>query len=373
MTNRSLNHFLFSLLLGSCALSSCQRPQQGQTSPGPGTGGGPPALPAEVFTVEPRDLPIEVTAVGSIRSPETTTVSSDTAGIVVFLDTPEGARVEKGHLLARLDDAEARAELKVAEARAENARAVHARVKPLFEDGVASRQALDDAEAELSTAEGLLEEARTNLDKTEIRAPFTGVLGLRRAQLGQYLASGGGITQLTKIDPLEITFSVPETAADRVALGQKVIGELGRCRGNFEAAVVAIDPAVDPASRTLPLLARVPNPEGRLRPGMSVELRLVVGNRERVLAVPREALVRAGTRYEIWVLDADDRARPQVVVPGAFEPELVEIREGLEASARVVASGHQKLRPGAPVTPLDWQPTQNPILSLGAERPDDCP
>lgn len=360
------------VLLAGCGDQASGDGPPSASGPGAGGPGARPPTPVEAYEVAPLTIPLEVTAVGSLRSPETTMVSADRAGILVRLNAPEGRWVERGHLLAVLDDQESQAALQVAEARYERAQAAFERIEPLYGDGVVSRQIYDDAVAELETAEGLLRDARTQLGKSEVRAPFSGVLGLQTAQLGQRLAAGEQIVQLTQINPLELIFSVQETDASRIRRGQRVLGRVGRCGEAFEGRVEAVDPTVDPTTRALTVQAKVPNPERRLFAGMSARVRVQVGERTSALAIPREALATQGTDDRVWVIGDDGTVQPRVVRLGVYRPEVVEVVSGLEAGERVVTSGWQKLRPGAPVEPRPWQATDNQNLALGSAVADDC-
>lgn len=352
-------------LLGGCS------PREGGSAQAGGGGAAP--VPVLVTTVESRTTAGAISTVGSLRSPETTAIAADVSGILVEIDLREGRAIAKGHLIARLDDSEARAAVQVAEAREKNARLILERVEPLVEDGVVPLQRLDDSIAEMRTAEGLLEEARTRLEKTRIRAPFAGVVGIQTAQLGQYVSSGDPIIELTRSDTLELVFSVPEERAGAVREGQQVRARVGRCGPSFIAVVEAIDPKIDTLSRTLAVQARVDNRERQLFPGMSARVRLAVGDEVERLVIAREALVGQATRYQVWTVDDDGTAQPRSVVPGQFLPAVVEIVTGLEVGETVVAAGHQKLRPGATVESSPWQPTGNPNLELGTRFEDDCP
>jgi membrane fusion protein (multidrug efflux system) len=355
-------------------LCSCGRDGQGAGASGPAAGGPPqmPPLPVDVATAERAEMPISLTAVGSFQSPETTTVAADVAGLITELDAPEGRVVAKGHLLARLDASVSKATLQVAEARERNARAELDRVKPLFDDGVVPRSTYDDAVAEVEVAEGQLAEARTRLGKNEVRAPFAGVLSLKTAQLGQYVSSGDAIVQLTKVNPLELIFPVPEGEASKVKIGQKVEGRVGRCGEAFTGTVEALDPTVDTATRTLQIQALVSNEEGALRPGMSARLRVVVGSLGDVVLVPRPALISQGTRYLLYLIDGEGTVSEREVLPGEFLLDRVEIKKGLEGGEQVIVAGHQKVRPGAKVQPQPWEPVDNPLLDLGDREGEDC-
>lgn len=419
------------LAAGACDLSESEGPAE-----------RPPAV-VEVVELEPRSLPQVVAAVGSLESPDPTTVSAQIEGDIVSLEAPEGELVERGEVLARIDSRSYEAAVRVARARWQNARQRLERVRAMREEDVSSEQALDDAVAEYEAAAGELEDARTRLSETEIRAPFRGTLGLRRASPGDYVVAGDPIVEITPDADLELRFSVPQRHVGLIEVDQEVHGQVGPCGPRFEGRVTALDPRIDPSSRTLTVEGLVgeatspdgsapaaPSPEadggersgapaaagsgaaagtagdaapgapgdvsadaasepgreparragaglapspipsnGRLAPGMGVRLRVLVGEWPEALVAPREAVVRQGTRTLVYVLDAEDRAQAREVALGAFFPSGVHVREGLEAGDRVVASGHQKLRPDAPTDPRPWEPTRNRNLDLGRFGP----
>jgi membrane fusion protein (multidrug efflux system) len=358
------------LLTGGLAAAFAFGPGCGPSESAP----SPQRPPAQVLFVvaEPRTLPRTLSSVGAFASPNMTTVASEIEGRVIALDVPEGQRVEKGHVLARLDDAEAKAALKIARARFENAKDRLARLERLRERSVSSEQAYDDARAEYDAAAGAKEEAQTRLEKTALRAPFAGVLGLRQVNLGQYVSGGTPIVEITQVDPLELAFGVPQRFAADLAPDQRVTGRVGRCGPRFEGEVVAIDPRIDPATRNVRLQALVPNADGALYPGMAASIELVVGTYPDAIVVPQEAVVRQGTRHVIYTLDDDDGAVQHTVSLGQFFPDGVHVTEGIAPYARVVAAGQQKLGPGAPTRPAPFEPTENPNLDLGSSGPEAC-
>ncbi len=324
-----------------------------------------PPVRVQVVTATPQRLPRTIASVGSLESPDMTTVASEIEGRVVALDVPEGRRVEEGHVLAQLDDAEARAALRVTRARRRNAQDRLKRLESLRAESVSSEQTYDDALAEFEAASAATDEAQTRLDKTTIRAPFAGVLGLRQVNLGEYVDGGTALVELTQVDPLELVFSIPQRFVADLALGQTVLGVVGRCGPSFEGTVDVIDPRVDRTTRSVRLQARVPNPEGALYPGMAVSLQLVVGEIEDAIVVPQESIVRQGTRHVVYTVDDEGRAQQHTVSLGSFFADGVHVREGIAPGARVVAAGQQKLRPGSPTEPVPFEPTENPNLALG--------
>jgi len=299
-------------------------------------------------------------------------IAAEIAGTVVALDVPEGTRVEEGHVVARLDDSEARAALQVASARLENARTRLARQVPLHAQGVASDQALDDARAELRSAEGAYHEARTRLDKHTIRAPIGGRLGLRQVNVGQYAAAGQPIVEITLADALELRFHLPQQDLPLLAVGQAVHGVVGRCEARFEGQVTAVDPRVDPTTRMVGLQAVVKGEKGTLTPGMAVRVRLHVGETPNAILLPQEAIVRQGTKYVVYVADEQGHAQPREVTLGEFFVDGVHVARGIEAGDRVIASGQQKLQPGSAIAPKPYEPTRNPNVQVGRYGPADC-
>jgi membrane fusion protein (multidrug efflux system) len=331
-------------------------------------GGRPPVI-VQVVTVEPRDLPRTLSAVGSLQSPQMTTVASEIAGTVVSVNIPEGQRVDRRHVLARLDDAETRAALAIAAARRRNARDRLARLESLRAKSVSSEQAFDDAKSEFDAAGGEFERAETRLEKTTIRAPFTGVLGLRLVNVGQYVEPGDPIVEITQVHPLELVFSLPQRHVSEIAVGQSVLGLVGLCEARFEGRVDAVDPRVDPATRSVRLNALVPNENGSLYAGMSVRVRLLVGTIPGALVVPQEAIVRQGTKHIVYSVDGEGLAQQHEVTLGEFFVDGVHIPYGIAAGARVIAAGQQKLSPGSPTRAQPYEQTDNPNLELGRFGP----
>lgn len=333
-----------------------------------------PPIPVYVATVEAGELPRTITSVGSLESPEMTTVASEIAGTIVEIEAAEGQHVEAGHVVLRLDDREARATLKVTDARLRNARDRLARIERLFENGVASQQQRDDAASIFDAADGADRAARTRLRKHVLRAPYGGTLGLNQVDLGDYVEPGDPIVEISTTGALELRFALPQRYIADLAVGQTVSGLVGRCGPRFEGSIIAIDPRVDPRTRMVGVRAAVPNAESELHPGMAVRLRVLVGMHERALLVPQEAIVRQGTRHIIYVVDEEDRAHPRSVEVGEYYIDGVHILSGLAVGDRIVVAGQQKLRPGAKVAPSpdEHAGESNPVTQVGRYGPIGC-
>lgn len=331
-----------------------------------------PPVPVQVLKAEARSLPRTVTAVGSLESPQMTTLASEIAGTVETLALSEGKQVAAGAVLARLDTKTAAAALAVAQARLQNAKDRLARLEPLRAQGVASQQVYDDAKAEFDAATGAHEESATRLAKHTIRAPFAGTVGLKQVNVGQYVRPGAPIVEITPAHALELRFAVPQQFVSELGVGQRVEGVVGRCELRFEGAVTAVDPRVDPRTRMVGLRAGVTKASGELVPGMAVRVRLVVAELAGAIVLPQEAIVRQGTKHLVFTLDAQNRAVPHDVTLGEFFLDGVHVASGVAAGETVVVAGQQKLRPGAPAAPSPWRPIVNPNVDVGRYGPADC-
>jgi membrane fusion protein (multidrug efflux system) len=323
-----------------------------------------PPISVQTITVTPTPIPRTLPAVGSLESPQSTQLAAERAGKLVLLDVPEGQEVKVGHVLARIDYEQAQAAVQIAQARYKNAQETLARLKTLPAKAT-SQQALDDAQAELEAAAGQLEDAKVALRKTTITAPFTGVLSLRQVSLGAYLDAGDPIVRLTQIRPLHLIFSLPQRFVSRVKPGQTVRGAASNCEEKFTAHVSAIEPFLDPATRSVRIQAIVPNESGRLLPGMATEVRLEVEQIPDALLIPQDAVIRQGTKRVVYTVQPDGYVQSKEVILGLFFVAQVHVEDGLKAGEIVVAAGHHKLRPGAKVEPRPYEPTDNPNVDLG--------
>jgi len=328
-----------------------------------GAGERPP-ISVQTVTVTSTQIPRSLPAMGSLKSPKTTELAAERPGKVVFLDIPEGQEVKAGHVLARVDYEQAQAAVDIAQARHKNARETLARLKTLSVKAT-SQQAVDDAQASLEAAEGQLADAKVALQKTTIAAPFAGVLSLRQISLGAYLDAGDPIVRLTQVRPLHLIFSLPQRFVAQVKLGQTVRGAASNCEEKFTAQVTAIDPFLDPATRSVQIQATVPNESGRLLPGMATTVRLEVEHIPDALLIPQESIIRQGTKRLVYTVAPDGFVQSKEVILGLSFISQVQVEDGLQAGEVVVTAGHQKLRPGAKVDPKPYTPITNPNLDLG--------
>lgn len=320
-----------------------------------------PRPPAVIATAEAAMEQWQPTlrSVGELTAVNGIAVSAEVAGIVSELLFESGQRVEAGAPLLRLDAGVDRAALKALRAEQRLAEVEFQRAKDLLKKKALSRSEFDRAEAQYRAAEARVAEQQAIVGRKTIRAPFSGLLGIRRADLGQYLQPGEAIVSLEALDPIHVDYTLPERDFDRLATGQPVRVTLDAFPGErFEGELTAIEARIAEGSRSVLLRATLANPNGRLRPGMFARVETVEGAPRPVVTVPRTAVsVNTYGDYVLVVVPNEKGGdkegltiarRP--VKSGAVRAGRVEITEGLEAGEPVVRSGQNKLRPGQAVT-----------------------
>ncbi|TWI10293.1 efflux RND transporter periplasmic adaptor subunit [Aerolutibacter ruishenii] len=318
----------------------------GKQEQGGGGAGGPPGgmqLPVETVTVQPQALQGGLQTVGSLRADESVVVRPEVGGRVTRIHFTEGGRVAAGQPLFTLDGSLAQASLNEATANLENSRRALARAAELSAQKLISQSDLDKARAQFGVDQARVASARTALSKMTLRAPFSGQVGLRGISVGEFVNVGQDLVTLVKLDPIEVDFSVPETALTQLRNGQKIAITVDAFPGDaFDGQVVAIDPVIDPNSRSAKLRARIPNPDFRLRPGQFAMLKLDTGTGDaNALMVPEQALMQDGDTRFVYVV-VDGKAKKTTVRTGTRTPGLVQVVEGLKAGDVVITAGQAK-------------------------------
>lgn len=359
MTSCKQRHGSLTLLLAglgalSFMLSACSQQQGG------GGGFQMPPMPVEVATVAQSAVIDPFEAVGTIAAENAVTIVSEIDATVIRLPFREGQAIAKGGLIAQLDDAQMRAEEERAQAILEQRRVTFERIKTITDEGLGTAQSLDDAAAALKVAEAELALIRARLQKTRIVAPFAGITGARRVSPGTFLRAGTPITELAQIDRLRVTFSAPERYYGSLQRGAELKVSTTAYPGyELTGRVDVIEPIVDESTRRVRIVARLDNPGGKFRPGMSANVTVVLNERPDALVIPSEAVFVEGNQALVYLIQPDSTVARMPVELGTRQRENVEIINGLAAGARVVRAGHQKLFPGAKVMPISAAPPQN--------------
>lgn len=320
----------------------------------PAAGGSKPVgVPVELQPVEARRIEDTIRTVGTLVAGEAVVLTTEAAGRVESTRFEEGDRVEAGELLVLLESEKQRKRLTEARMRVAETRRERERQERLHEQDVVSMAALDEARTAHARARAELQAAIEALDDRRIEAPFDGVSGRRLISPGALLEPGDEITRIVSTGGLDLLFEVP---GDRMAALRKGL----RVRATtpawpkrpFEGRVHFVGSEVSEATRTLPLEARIPDEGGRLKPGMFMDVELVVGER-RAVTIPESALLTRGPASYVFVVDEQDVAHRVPVRPGVRREGWIEIEEGLAEGDRLVVEGLQRVRDGAKVRPGD--------------------
>ena len=330
----------------------------------------PPGIVIEASKVSVMNLPQALTAVGSLRSDETVIIRPEVAGRVSQILFKEGERVAKGAVLVKLDDSVQQADLDRARANLTLSKTKHERSIDLRNKGFLSGQALDEAVNNLKVAQADAELMEARASKTTIRAPFAGTIGLRQISVGDYVKEGQDIVNLEAIDPLKVDFRVPELALSQVKDGQNLQISLDAIPDKvYEGRVIAINPLIDAAGRSIVIRAQVPNRDGRLRPGMFARVRLFTSGSKDTLVVAEESLFPVGDDKYVYKV-VDGKAARQKVEIGARRDGRVEVLNGLTPEDVVVTAGVIKLREGAAVQFANTPPpaAPQPVLNTSAPK-----
>jgi len=336
----------------------------------------PPPEAVTTIVVQREQWPATMSAIGSMEAVHGVTVSADLPGTVAKIDFDSGKAVQVGDVLIELDTRQERAQLAALEAQRDLARVNFERSQKLAAQGVISRVDFDQATAQQKSTEANVAEIRATIERKTIRAPFTGILGIRKVNLGQYLSAGSAIVSLQSLNPIYVNVGVPQQAAGQVPVGRKLRITTENVAGKvFTGAVTAIDSIIDEGTRNVQIQATLSNPRGELRPGMFVQVELPLGASRPVISLPASAISYAPYGDSVYVVtDLKDPkgttyrgVRQQFVKVEGSRGDQVGIVSGLNPGDEVVSSGVFKLRNGAAVQVNNKvQPDNNP-----APKPED--
>lgn len=313
---------------------------------------GPKALPVYTHTASPRVLAEKITGTGVVLAEESVDLTAEASGRITALNITEGARVSKGDLLVKINDAELQAELVRARHLAELARLQADRQKQLLRSRGASQEAFDLAFNELKVREAEVELVEARIQNTEIRAPFDGTIGLRHVSPGSYVTPSTRVATLQRTSTLKIDFSIPERYMDRVETGGEVFVRVAGRDDPFVGKIYAIEPRIDEATRTLRLRARADNPDNRIIPGAFATAEVALREIPDAIVIPAGAIVPSLNQKTVFVLE-DGKAQPRQVETGLRLASDVHILSGINAGDIVITSGQLQLRPGMPVKAVD--------------------
>jgi membrane fusion protein (multidrug efflux system) len=307
-----------------------------------------PPTPVAIAVVEQATWPRSLTAVGSVSAVQDVMVTTEVPGQIKAIRFESGDRVAAGDVLVILDDSIDAAELAGLRAAKRLADLQYARADKLRRERTMSEAQYDEAAARRSEADALVAAKAAHVEKKTIRAPIDGTLGLRRVDLGDYLAPGAEIVSLQSLDTVFVDYRLPERELARVKVGQDIgIRVQAYPDREFTGRIASIDPAIDVATRMVRIRARLPNEQGLLRPGMFAEVNTREDTVNEVLVVPNTAITYSPYGNSVYlVVDGDGQLKVsrRPVSTGEVRDGMVAIVGGLAAGDRVVAVGQNKLR-----------------------------
>ena len=323
---------------------------KGSGAPGGGRGarGGP--VPVRAIVAAQGELDDDLRITGTLLPNEQVDLQPETNGKIVGIYFREGESVGRGKLLVKINDAELRAQLKRAQHRRTLAAAKESRTRQLLEKNAVSAADYDVALSELNTANAEIELIRAQIDKTELRAPFAGVIGFRQVSVGSYVSPVTKIASLSSTNPVKIEFYVPERYSPLVRPGSTISFSVDGSQSELSGRVYAIEPRVEQSTRTLQVRATAPNPGGRLMPGSFAQIALRLGRAKQAITIPSEAVVpQPGGKSSVFIA-AGGKAESRSVDIGVRTERHVQVLSGLAPGDTVIFSGVQMVRPGGSVT-----------------------
>ncbi|PYY21099.1 MAG: efflux transporter periplasmic adaptor subunit [Acidobacteria bacterium] len=336
----------------------------------------PPPEAVTTIVAKQATWPSTLGVVGTMNAIHGVTVSADLPGTVDQINFDSGKWVKEGEVLVQLDTRQERAQLAAMQAQRDLAKINYDRMQQLVNEGVISRMDYDKAMADQRQTEANTAEIKATIDRKTIRAPFSGVLGIRQVNLGQYLAAGAPIVPLQSLDPIYVNFNVPQQIVGRMEPGRSVrITSDNLAGATFTGRVNAIDSVVDQSTRNVQVQATMGNPGGKLRPGMFVQVEVGVGEQRSVIPLPASAISYAPFGDSVFVLsdlkspggETYRGVRQQFVKVEGARGDQVGVVSGINTGDEVVTSGVFKLRNGAAVAVNNKiQPGNNP-----APKPED--
>ncbi len=335
------------------AIAAPKLKPKGAAADAPARSSDPPkALRVITQVVVPERLTERLSTTGTVRANEQVELVSEISGKIEQILLREGSRVKAGELLLKIDDSELQAQREREQLRLRLAERRERQKQQLRDDGVISEDEYDVALNEASVLRSSLRLIDARLVKTELRAPFGGIIGLRFVSEGSYLSPQKRIATLQDVDSVKVDFSVPEKYASRMRVGGEIAFRVKGDERSFTGEIYAIEPSVDTDTRSLRLRARSPNPDGALVPGAFADVELVVAEIDDAVTVPSIAVIPELGGKKVFVL-ADGKAQPRAVTTGIRTDQRVQIEHGLAPGERVIVSAIQQLRPGLAVEAAD--------------------
>jgi membrane fusion protein, multidrug efflux system len=320
----------------------------GRPAGGGASGAGTPAMKVSGIIVKPSVFSNSLSVTGSVEANEQVQIRSEVSGLVREINFVEGSNVSKGQVLLRIDDSELQAQLSQALTKQNLAAENEKRAGLLLKKEAISREEYDVAYADFRSLQAQTELIRAQLAKTRVRAPFSGKIGLRSISAGEYLTPTTIVASLVSVNPVKISFSIPEKYSSEVKHNNKIKFSVAGSDKTFSAIVYAIEPGINTSTRTLQLRAKADNSHGSLLPGSFAKIELPLSNTEDAILIPSEAIIPVLKGRKVFVSDSG-KAKEVMVETGSRTEREVLVTSGLKAGDTVLTSGMMALKTDIPV------------------------
>lgn len=338
-------------------------------------GGGIPPQTVSTIVAKESSWQPTVEALGTLQASEQAALSAEVSGLVTAIHFDSGAKVRAGQPLVELNPSPLRAQLAQLEAQAALAALNLQRDEAQLKVRAIAQAAVDNDAATLKGAQAQVAAQKSLIAQKTIAAPFSGQLGIRQVNLGQYLAPGTAVVTLQKLDPMEVDFTIPQNQIDLIRIGMKIGLQTSAVPGKtFDATIMAIEPQVDTNTRNLKVRARVPNPKGDLLPGVFATLSITQGEAKDYVTLPNAAIAYNPYGATVYIVKDEGKgpdgkpklsAEQRFVVPGLTRGDQVAIVTGVKPGESVVTAGQLKLRNGTPININNSvQPSDNPSTQV---------
>jgi membrane fusion protein, multidrug efflux system len=312
-----------------------------------------------------------VEALGTANAAESVDVTTNVSDLLREIRFADGQSVRQGDVIAVLEQRELLAQLAAAKARLEQENRELARLEGLLRDKAVPRQDYEQRQTTLEITRREVEEIEARIAYRTILAPFDGIVGVRMISVGALVQPGQVIATLDDISSIKLDFTVPSTFLSSLAAGGAIEAEADALAGRvFRGSIESVNTRVDPVTRSVLVRAVLPNPDGQLRPGLLLRVRLIKSERRGIILPEESILQRQQNHYVLVVSEQDSKVEERQVGIGARLPGRVEITKGLQAGERVIVRGINRVRDGQNVNVAQVLPG---VPEWGADSPPDTP
>jgi membrane fusion protein (multidrug efflux system) len=311
---------------------------------GGGMGAKPKEISADGFIIKSQSLQQKIKVTGTFIPSEAINIQSEISGKITFLNLQEGSYVSKGTLLVKLYDADLQAQLSKLKIQEDISQKSENRLAQLLSKNAVSQQDYDAAILQLNSIKADIQILQSQISKTEIRAPFSGMLGLKSVSLGAYISPANVLATLSQNDPIKIDLAVPEQFASSFKKGDKFSFDTEEVNGKLLATIYAVDPSIDENTRNMKLRATLANVGMKLKPGSFVKVDLGIKNDNNTIMIPTQAVVPEARNKKVIVFE-NGKAIFKIITTGVRTDSTVQVLDGLKFGDTIITSALMYIRP----------------------------